>query len=442
MRKLVVIGDPVKKSMSPVMHNAALKEMNLEDEFVYEKIRVEIGELESFLQDLKQGDYYGANVTIPHKVEVIKYMDRLTEASEKIGAVNTIYKEDGMLVGDNTDSIGFIRSLVDEDIDVDGRSVMVIGAGGAARAVVYALSKEGADRIVIANRTKENAVKLIKEFADSKTCIHAVSLDEIEGEIDILVNTTPLGMAGKFENKSPISVDRIPPNKTAVDIVYNPPKTKFLEGAEERGCETVSGIGMLVHQGAAALERWTGKEVPVDVMKQALIRKIKKNIALIGFMGTGKSTVGEYLAERLDRRFIEVDEFIEEEADKNIDEIFSEDGEKHFRALESKMIKKVCEMEKTVISCGGGAVIHERNADVLRKNTNVVLLTASTEEILRRVGDDDSRPLLRYQDKAKRIKELMDDRKELYDICAHITIDTSGKGVDDVVEEITRRTAG
>ncbi len=435
-----MIGDPIDRSLSPVMHNSTLREMGLGDEFVYEKIRVERDELEAFVQGLRDGDYHGANVTIPHKVEVMRYMDRLTDAVEKIGAVNTIYKENGMLVGDNTDHIGFIRSLKDEGVDVEDRHVTVIGAGGAARAIIYALLEGGAESILIANRTRENAVRIMERFDHLETQISVGGLDEVHG--DILVNTTPLGMAGELENRSPIPVDRITPNVVAVDIVYDPPKTRFLKAAQKRGCKTVSGIGMLIYQGAVALEKWTGKKVPVDTMKEAVIRKMKDNIALIGFMGTGKSTVGVSLADSLGRDFIEVDELIEEKADKTIEKIFREDGEEHFRTLESEIIQDVCQKEDTVISCGGGVVLDRRNSNSLKKNAYVVLLTASTEEILRRLSEDSSRPLLRCENREERIKELLDDRSELYDDCAHITIDTSDRGIDSIVDEIIRRKEG
>ncbi len=283
MDRLVVIGDPVEESLSPIIHNAALRDMGLDDRYNYTKKRVQKEMLKFFIDDIREGKFAGANVTIPHKRNVIAYMDELSESAKAIGAVNTIYKRDQKLIGDNTDSIGFIRSLEDEGVHVKGGCAMVLGAGGAARAVVYALGKKGMKSIILANRSIDSAVEVKDEM---RACINTeISVITVRGvkdkleDADIVVNTTPVGMKGKLEDRSVIPGEWLSPPSTVVDIVYIPPKTKLLRDAEKRGCKTISGLGMLVHQGAVALENWTGKEVLAKVMKDALLECLEEKDA-------------------------------------------------------------------------------------------------------------------------------------------------------------------
>ncbi len=280
MDRLVVAGDPIGESLSPIIHNAALKEMGLEDRFEYTKKRVKKDRLKFFIEDIRKGKFAGANVTIPHKRDVIEYMDELSDSASAIGAVNTIYKRDRKLIGDNTDSIGFIRSLEDEGVDFRDRTAMVLGAGGAARAVVYALGKKEVKNIIIANRSPDSAERVEDEMRGCiNTEISVITIQDVKSKLkdaDIVVNTTPVGMKGKLVDQRVIPGNWLSPRTLVVDIVYIPPKTKLLRDAEKRGCKTISGFGMLVHQGAEALERWTGKEVPVKVMKDALLEYLEE----------------------------------------------------------------------------------------------------------------------------------------------------------------------
>lgn len=281
MNRLLVIGDPVEGSLSPVMHNAALEYMGLDRQFEYGRKRVGENELKDIIRDMRISKIYGVNVTIPLKVDIIDHVDRVTARGKAAGAVNTVYKKDGLLIGDNTDCLGFVRSLKEEGVDVRGKRAMVLGAGGAARGVVYGLCSMEVGSIVVANRTVENATDLEEHLKPHVTQdISVVPLDEAEYHLkdtDILVNTTALGMKGLAEDISPISTRGLYDRTVVVDIVYRPRETKLIRGAKKKGCRTVNGIGMLVHQGAAALELWTGREVPADVMKRALLEHLEES---------------------------------------------------------------------------------------------------------------------------------------------------------------------
>ncbi len=279
MNRLVVVGDPVEHSLSPLIHNAALDSMGLSDMYEYRKMRVERGGLEDFVAELRGGIIAGANVTIPHKVDVMAYMDRLTVQARTVGAVNTIYGEGGELVGDNTDCIGFLRSMEEEGIVLRGMKAMILGAGGGARAVLYALVDQGVREITLANRTPVTHTGIVDMMERHGKNLRLTDLDgavEYLPEMDLVVNTTPVGMKGKHIRESVIPLDRVSSGTVVTDIVYIPVTTVFLKEAKNHGCRTVTGVGMLVHQGAAALERWTGRKVPLTVMRKTLMEYLDR----------------------------------------------------------------------------------------------------------------------------------------------------------------------
>ena len=222
---------------------------------------------------LKSDDYLGANVTVPHKQAVRQSLDAIDPLAESIGAVNTIVKANGRLIGHNTDAYGFIQSLKREaDFELSGKRVVLIGAGGAARAAVYGLAQEDIASLVIANRTPENAVTLAKEMSDELAEVHATGLNEQAlatscSEADLIVNSTSIGMLhGPADGQSPIAESLIPSDCLVYDIVYNPEDTPLLETARRAGAQTLGGLPMLVYQGAAAFELWTGQPAPIEVM--------------------------------------------------------------------------------------------------------------------------------------------------------------------------------
>lgn len=271
---LVVIGDPIEHSLSPIMHNAALKKLKLDDEFDFRKIHVKSDELRAFVELIKAGEIFGANITIPHKISIMKYVDKVTKEAALVGAVNTLYQENDEIIGHITDGVGCMNALKDENFDVKGKKILLIGAGGASRAIGFSSALNGAKEIVILNRTVDRA-KLLARDIKEKTRVEARanSLDNIEKEIkdaDLLINLTSVGMKGELEDKSLVDPKLLHKKLAVMDIVYVPYMTKLLIAAKKKGCKIIPGLGMLVHQGAIGFKFWTGKKAPIDVMKNAL----------------------------------------------------------------------------------------------------------------------------------------------------------------------------
>lgn len=275
-----LIGWPVEHSLSPAMHNAAFAELDCDFAYVPLPVRPEL--VEQALKGLMALNFVGTNVTVPHKQAVMRYLDDLSEAARLTGAVNTIHLQDGHLLGYNTDAIGFLNSLEEAGWGPQGMRVAVLGAGGAARAVVYALARSGVDSMVVLNRTAERAAFLVDDlneaFPDSAMTFKPLTseaLAAVADQVDLVVNTTSVGMYPD-EESSPWPADvPMPAQVTFCDLVYNPLETVFLTHAKAAGAPTIDGLGMLVHQGAFAFEKWTGQAAPLEVMRQACLSKLQ-----------------------------------------------------------------------------------------------------------------------------------------------------------------------
>jgi shikimate dehydrogenase len=270
-----VIGDPVEHSRSPQMHNAAFAKAGLD--YVYVPFHVRPDDLADAIAGFKAINVVGINVTLPHKQAVIRSVTSISREAELIGAVNTLTFVEGNIYGDNTDAPGVLKAL-EEDGNMSGspvgENVVVLGAGGAARAVVVALALRGVASITIANRTVEKAVSLAEEM-DRKTGVSMQGMGLTDErlplavrESKLLVNTATTSM--DVTQPLLISADWLQPNTIVYDIVYTPPVTPLMQAATERGCQTLGGIGMLVHQGAIAFEKWTGVTPCTETMHQAL----------------------------------------------------------------------------------------------------------------------------------------------------------------------------
>ena len=269
-RILGVIGEFAENSKSRHMHNRMFKEKGVN--FIYHPLKLEKNELEEFMDNFRKFDFAGAAVTVPHKVDIIKYLDDVDETAKNIGAVNTIVNNNGRLIGYNTDYFGAIEALK-EKTQLSNKKVLVIGAGGAARAVVYGLKKEYA-QITIINRTDEKAQKIAEEFN-----IKADKLENIKGLIEdneIVINTTSVGMKPNL-NESIIPEEYLEKGKIIMDIVYTPIRTKLIDSAEKSGCITITGDRMLVYQAMRQYELWTKEKPDFEIMESAIIEKIKNN---------------------------------------------------------------------------------------------------------------------------------------------------------------------
>ena len=258
-----VFGNPVSHSLSPVMQNAAFSHAGFNGVYLAFKIK----DIKKGVEALKTFNMGGASITIPHKISVLPFLDELGPLAKKIGAVNTIINNKGILSGYNSDGIGAVKAIK-EKTKIRQKKVAVIGAGGAARAIGFAMKNEGAN-VFIVNRTKKRGEKLAGDI----DCLF-VPLNEFNGGCDILVNATSVGMEPYVENM-PVSPEILNFDMTVMDIVYTPRETKLLKEAKKRGCAIVEGISMFIYQGAFQFELWTGREAPLNIMKKTVVKALE-----------------------------------------------------------------------------------------------------------------------------------------------------------------------
>jgi len=268
-----LIGHPVEHSMSPTMWNPALQELGLD--YVYVAYEVHPDNLENAIKGMRALDIKGMNVTIPHKQAVMQFVDEIDPIAEKMGAVNTIKNDNGVLKARNTDAGGARKSLVDAGCKLSGQNLLILGAGGVSRALSYVLA-EDVERIVLTDLVEDLAVSLAKEIqektganVEGKISNETTLKEEIQ-KADILINATPLGMYPKMY-ASPITKESLHSDLFVFDVIYNPPETKLMKDAAEIGCKTLSGLNMLVNQGVLAFEWFTGKTPNSKLMKDTII---------------------------------------------------------------------------------------------------------------------------------------------------------------------------
>lgn len=268
-----VFGDPISENPTGVMFEAAFEELGLK--WRYLPIQVFEQDLGDAIKGLKAFNMKGINLTIPHKVHVMKYLDEIASDAELIGAINTVRDEKGKLIGENTDGKGFLKSVKeDAKIDPKDKNVVVLGAGGAAKAIAVELALAGVKHITIVNRSPVRGKELVDRLND-KTNTTAVFVKwnkdyVIPEETDLLVNATSIGLYPDVTEKPTIVYDSIKEHMTVCDVIPNPPNTLFLAEAKKQGANTVDGMGMLVNQGVIAFKMWTGQDAPVQVMQNAL----------------------------------------------------------------------------------------------------------------------------------------------------------------------------
>ena len=271
--KLVfLLGYPLGHSVSPAMHNHVFHKLNMD--YCYLPVEVTPENLGPVFNGLSKINTGGFNVTIPHKIAILEYLDEIDPLAQKIGAVNTICLNNGKTKGYNTDGEGFVQSLEKKgNLAVQGKNIFILGCGGAVRAIAMTLAFRGARHIYICNRTQSKAEQLAREI-NEKIAECATAVEQVESSItkyldtcDILINGTQLGMHPHTDT-SPLDGSLLFSHLVVADIVYNPLKTRLLQDAEQRGCITVDGLGMLIYQGAAAFSLWTGKTPLISEMKK------------------------------------------------------------------------------------------------------------------------------------------------------------------------------
>ena len=273
-----VFGWPVAHSLSPPMHNAAFKALKMN--WVYVPFPVSPENLEIALSSLGTMGIQGVNLTIPHKEQAFKLVDLLTEEAKLVGSVNTVHTTEQGLLGDSTDGRGFMAPLIEEGVSLKGESVVVLGAGGAARSIVFTLAQAGA-KVMLYNRTSERAENLIGAVSDAglKPVELLKSIDDVNEAVrsaKLLVHTTQVGMHPDVQSIPTLNLGSLHPDLYVYDLIYNPQETRLLSEGKRRGCKTLNGVKMLVNQGALSFQRWTGIAPPLATMELAVLAGLAK----------------------------------------------------------------------------------------------------------------------------------------------------------------------
>ncbi len=399
--KCGLLGRTLGHSYSPQIHSFL-------GDYSYDLFEKEPEELEDFL---KNGDFTGLNVTIPYKKTVIPYLDELSPEAKKLWAVNTVVRrEDGTLFGHNTDYFGFHSMVARSGLDVKNKKVLVLGSGGASNTAVAVLKELGA-KVVIISRSGENNYTNLQMHYDAR----------------VIVNTTPVGM---YPNTgvAPLEVEHFESLEGILDVVYNPSRTLLMLDGEDLDVPSWNGLWMLVSQAKESAEYFLGKTMD-DSLIEPIYRFLSaqmQNIILIGMPGCGKSTVGQALAEKLHREFVDADAVIEALAGKSIPEIFAQDGEEVFRDWETKALIDLGKQSSLVIATGGGCVTQLRNYPFLHQNGTIFWLQRELNKL-----PTQGRPL----SQAHPLEALYAKRKPLYSAFADQTIDNDGT-LEETLQQI------
>lgn len=400
-----LLGEKLGHSFSPEIHSML-------GNYKYRLFEVEKNELENFI---KHGEWDGINVTIPYKKTVMSYLDEISENAQKIGSVNTVVRRsDGTLFGDNTDYYGFLYTVKRSGINFGGKKVLVLGTGGASLAVKAVISDLNAGEIISISRSGENNYQNIKNYADA----------------DIIVNTTPVGMYPK-NLVSPVKVSDFTHLSAVFDIIYNPQKTQLVLDAEKLDIPAFSGLSMLVAQAKRASEIFFDKEID-DSVTEKILKKVStdmKSIVLIGMPGSGKSSIGTFLAEKTGREFLDTDEEAEKIAGSSPAEIIKAQDEKSFRKIENEAVKSICKLSGKIIATGGGVVTNEDNFDAIRQNSTVFFINRDIS-----VLPTDNRPLSQKNS----LDDMFKIRLPLYRKFCDFEIDGNGT-IEEVAQRILER---
>lgn len=399
------IGEHLGHSFSAEIHHALSEEP-------YEIREVPREDLDHFLQ---QRAFLGINVTIPYKEDVIPHLAWMSDQATAIGAVNTIVNRDGRLYGYNTDFFGMQALILRAGIRMEGKRVAVLGTGGTSRTAVAVAKAMGASTVCRVSRTgKDGAVDY-------------ENLQTQHWDTQVLINTTPCGMYPK-PNCSPVSPDRFSQLEGVVDAIYNPLRSQLVLDAEHLGIRATGGLFMLVAQAVRASELFLDRTYAPDTAER-IYQKIlaqKENIVLIGMPASGKSSVGQALAERMGRPFFDLDTEIEAEAGCTVSELFQRNGEEVFRDLETQVLReRLAQKNGIVLSTGGGTILRDENVLQLRRNGRLYFLDRPLELLLPTAD----RPLA---SSAEAIRNRYQERYMRYRNCADVCIDGSGS-VETVV---------
>jgi shikimate dehydrogenase len=419
-----VTGKPVFHSRSPAIFNGAFRACGISSVYT----RVAVDSAEEAIHLMRAIGIRGLNVTSPFKEDIMGYLDAIEPGARAIGAVNTVVSDDGILTGHNTDAAGVVGALKAGNVALKGRKAVVLGAGGAGKAAVYGLLSEGAS-VTIVNRDPERARGVAATFGCSAVPMEVVG-DAIR-EAHIFISSVP-------STDTNVDSGLLRKDLAILDANYSLPSALVRQG-QAQGCTIIDGTEWLFHQALPAFTLFTGKQAPEAVMRAVLRRenrRDRKNVALIGFMGSGKSTIGRGIVGPSGMTLLDIDELIEHKTGHTVEEIFSDMGEDAFRGLEREVIENISHLTGNMIACGGGTVTCQENADALKKEAIVVWLWAGVDTILERIGDGTGRPLMRGYSREKRVRGLLAERLPLYARSADIIIHTDGKRPEETMERI------
>lgn len=394
MSQYILIGERLSHSLSGEIHRAFGR-------YAYSLRELAPAELVPFL---RSGDFSGLNVTIPYKQAVIPYLDALDETAAHIGAVNTVVRRDGRLIGCNTDFGGMRAMLSRAGIRLRGKRVLILGTGGTSRTALAVAEAEGTGSVLRVSRTgKDGAL----------TCAQAVSEHP---DTEILINTTPAGMEPDVDSL-PVDPAAFPRLEAVADAVYRPLRTRLVLRARDLGLTAADGLYMLVSQAALACALFTGSPVPaaeLEAVYRGLVRRAE-NLVLIGMPDCGKTTVGRLLARRTGMDFVDLDEEIVRRSGRTIPALFAAVGERGFRALEAETVRELSRRVGCVIAAGGGTVLDPENLRRLRQSGKLILLQRPLESL----RPDPGRPLA---DTPEKLAALFAARAPIYAACADLRI--------------------
>lgn len=409
LRRFGLLGRNLPYSFSPEIHRQLAE---YSEPYSYEIFQVEPENLEEFIL---RGDWAGLNVTIPYKQTVMEYCHEIAPEAARIGAVNTLIRRDGKIIGLNTDYTGFRQTVEASGASVRGAKCVILGSGGASRAVKAVLEDLGAGQIVVVSRDGSSGC----DYGEMK-------LRHLDAEI--LVNATPVGTSPNT-GAAPAYPGNFYKLEWAFDLIYNPLRTNFLCQAKKSGIEGCNGLKMLVAQAKASAEYFLGCKIDhaaVDAIERNLAVS-KANLVLIGMPGCGKSTIGRELARRTGRKFIDIDQLIVERELRSIPKIFEEGGEELFRMIEMEAAESLRHETGTVIACGGGIITREENYYALAENGRFIFLNRRPE-----ILPVEGRPI----SQSTPLMQLYQQRLPLYRSWADSEVENNEKTIDQVVEEI------
>ena len=453
---LGIFGNPIKHTLSPVIHDTLSDALGLSERYV--PFCVEDEELSHCVKLAYDEGVLGLNITVPHKQHVMETLVDVDIAAKTIGAVNTLVRVEGGYKGCNTDMPGLAKALETEGIALKDETVIMLGAGGAARAVAYMCVSYGAKQVYIVNRTYAHAQAIADDmnaFA-GKTVVQAVASEDYKSIPDgkyLMIQCTSVGLHEGDGMPFDFGDAFYAMAKAGVDLIYNPAQTPFLKEMAKLGVPAVNGLKMLLYQGILAYELWnnlTVSETLTDKVYLALQdaiygKKRGDNIVLIGYMGAGKTTVGKALAKKLGYEFIDTDLYIEAQEGMTIPDIFEKKGEAYFRALETDVIRNQIwsVAEHTFRLCSGiffiDGVKRDKwiwSGDAYQSFFVNRYLMADADTTYARVKHCTNRPLLQCDDPYAKIQAMMKERGSVYARACHIRVRTDCGTLEEVMDEI------